>query len=100
MVKTGQVMALYANELINEEGVLEPNEEAPDLTPFSKLYQMVHKKPPSGPYWDALEVTICSRHAARRHDDAGDAGAGVSHLTAGLRRNAQRCRAHRGFLRK
>ena len=65
MVKTGQVVPLYANELINEDGVLEANEEAPDLTPFSKLYQMVHKKPPSGPYWDALKVTYISQGMQR-----------------------------------
>ena len=65
MVKTGQVVALYANELITEEGALEPNEEAADLTPFSKLYQMIHKKAPSGPYWDALKVTYISQGMQR-----------------------------------
>jgi putative tricarboxylic transport membrane protein len=65
MVKTGSVVALYANELIAEDGDLEANPEAPDLTPFSKLYQSVHKKAPSGPYWDALKVTYISQGMQR-----------------------------------
>jgi tripartite-type tricarboxylate transporter receptor subunit TctC len=65
MVKTGEVVPLYANEIINEEGVLEPNEEAADLIPFSKLYQMIHKKAPAGPYWDALKVTYISQGMQR-----------------------------------
>jgi tripartite-type tricarboxylate transporter receptor subunit TctC len=65
LVKTGQVVPLYANELINEDGTLEPNAEAADLTPFSKLYQMIYKKAPSGPYWDALKVTYISQGMQR-----------------------------------
>lgn len=65
MVKTGSVVPLYANELIGEEGELEPNAEAPDLTPYSKLYQSIHKKAPSGPYWDALKVTYISQGMQR-----------------------------------
>jgi tripartite-type tricarboxylate transporter receptor subunit TctC len=65
MVKTGEVVPLYANELINEDGTLEANEEAPDLLPFSKLYQMIHKKAPAGPYWDALKVTYISQGMQR-----------------------------------
>ncbi|HXG50737.1 MAG TPA: hypothetical protein VNN77_04920 [candidate division Zixibacteria bacterium] len=65
MVKTGLVLPLYANELIDEEGNLQPNPEAPDLTPFSKLYQSVHKKPPSGPVWEALKVTYISQGMQR-----------------------------------
>jgi tripartite-type tricarboxylate transporter receptor subunit TctC len=65
MVKNGLVVPLYANELIEENGELEANPEAPDLTPFSKLYQMVHKKQPSGPHWEALKVTYISQGMQR-----------------------------------
>ena len=65
MVKTGMVIPLYANELVEEDGDLKPNSEAPEILPYSKLYQMVHKKPPSGPYWDALKVTYISQGMQR-----------------------------------
>jgi len=65
MVKTGLVIPLYANELVEEDGSLKPNPEATDILPYSKLYQMVHKKPPSGPYWDALKVTYISQGMQR-----------------------------------
>ena len=44
---------------------MEANPEAPDLTPYSKLYQSIHKKAPSGPYWDALKVTYISQGMQR-----------------------------------
>jgi tripartite-type tricarboxylate transporter receptor subunit TctC len=65
MVKAGSVVPLYANELIAEDGDLEANPEAPDLLPFSKLYQSIHKKAPSGPYWDALKITYISQGMQR-----------------------------------
>lgn len=65
MVKTGLVIPLYANELVEDDGDLKPNPEAPEILPFSKLYQMVHKKQPAGQLWDALRVTYISQGMQR-----------------------------------
>lgn len=65
MVKTGMVIPLYANELVEEDGDLKPNMEAPEILPYSKLYQLVHKKPPAGQLWDALRVTYISQGMQR-----------------------------------
>ena len=102
MVKTGSVVPLYANELIGEEGELEPNAEAPDLTPYSKLYQSIHKKPPSGPYWDALKVTYISQGMQRvAMMTPGTSPEIVANATQGLRGYGKgpgiRCRVQKGY---
>lgn len=65
MVKSGEVLPLYASELVAEEGDLHPNPEAPELLPFSKLYQVIHKRQPSGRLWEALKVTNISQGMQR-----------------------------------
>ena len=65
MVKTGVVIPLYVNELLGEDGELEANTDAPDLMPFAKLYQSIHKKAPSGRHWDALKATYIAQAMQR-----------------------------------
>ena len=65
LVKTGVVIPLYVNELIADDGELEANSDAPDLMPFSKLYQSIHNKTPSGRHWEALKVTYIAQAMQR-----------------------------------
>ena len=65
MVKTGVVIPLYFNQLLGEDGELEANSDAPDLMPFAKLYQSIHKKAPSGRHWDALKATYIAQAMQR-----------------------------------
>jgi tripartite-type tricarboxylate transporter receptor subunit TctC len=65
LVKTGMVIPVYSDELVNADGVPQPSTEATDIPIFSHVYQQIHGKPASGLQWDTLR-TISMPHAVQR----------------------------------
>ena len=56
MVKSGQVTPLYYADLIDADGEVTDSPDVPELPSFTKFYQQIFGKPPSGIKYDALKA--------------------------------------------
>jgi tripartite-type tricarboxylate transporter receptor subunit TctC len=65
MVKEGDVVPVYADELVTADGEFKPSAEVPDIPSFSQLYHKIFGKLGSGPQWETLK-TINLTHAMQR----------------------------------
>ena len=81
MVKTGSVVPLYANELIGEDGELEPNSEALSIDPQKGAIRTVLGRVEGDLYFPG--------HATRGDDDPGDVTRNRRNSAPGLRRHGQ-----------